>query len=41
MEYKEDEFKLSEKDLINVQSNIPFEHYGTLAASEKSIWKSW
>ena len=35
MEHKYEDMELSEEDLMNVQSNIPFELYGNTAEAEK------
>ena len=35
MGYKEDDFELSEEDLMSVQRSISFEHYGNTAEAEK------
>ena len=41
MKYKDEDMEHSEEDLMNVQSNIPFELYGNTAEAEKNLWKSW
>ena len=34
MEYRDDEMEFSEEDLLNVQSNVPYDYYEKSAEAE-------